>query len=105
MLSKTDLSLIILIESLRQDGKLVGRIRIVERLENVFERLIVNNKIGRQPVGRFRLAFFGAEMKKAGVVTVVGFFKKFPQTAIGIVAIADTAQSALVFNTTVFGNT
>ena len=43
-----------------QNGKLVGRIGIVKCLENILERLVVNDELGRQLVGRLRLVFFRA---------------------------------------------
>jgi hypothetical protein len=43
-------------------------------------------------------------MEQAGVVTVIGLIKEFLQACIGICAVAEAAQRAVVFNASIFGN-
>lgn len=61
--------------------------------------------LGREIVVRFSSAFFPVEVKKAGIVAIVGLLVEKTEPAVDVLPVQQRLQLTVGFDATIFANT
>ena len=81
----------------------VGAIGVVEALEDLLQRFVVEGECVREPVGLAAI-LLGVEVEQAGIVAVVREGEEFLQPAVDAGAVRQFFQSAVSLHTAVFAH-
>ena len=87
-----------------EDGELVGAFGIVEPLDDVFQRLVVDLDLGGEGVGFFVAVFLFLEVEQAGVVPVVGLGEELDEALIGIGPVLEGLEPAVFLDAPVLAD-
>lgn len=87
-----------------EDGKLVGRVGVVEVLDDVLEHLVVERELGGEAVGGVVTALLLFEMEEVGVVAVVGAAELLVEAGPDVATVKQHIQPPVVFGAAIFAD-
>ncbi len=88
----------------RQDGELVGAVRVVQAAEDVLQQLVIHGETEGQLIGRLGTALLGSEVEQAGVVPLVGAAEELGQPAVDVLAVQQGLERPVLLDPAVLAD-